>query len=243
MSLIINPFFSAPSGPSLPSDLPNLVRWYKADSFALSDGTAIGGVGQEWLDQSVSAANLTQATVGQRPVYHTNVFGSMPAIQFTAASSQALVMPLLTFAASPGGLFTIVVVATSTNDNIIMGTDSAGTGNTQVRFRHGSPANVVFFFAGTGVESGTFTNAQASIRATIWKRVDTSGSINFRENKLSVPSPGSDPGQADMNQVSGTFGLFTNGNVAEICVWAASQSDADLDTLYDNYFKPRWGLP
>jgi hypothetical protein len=243
MGFLINPFMVAPGGPQSPSDLANLVRWYKADSFSLSDGTAIGGTGNEWLDQSGSGADLTQATAGQRPVYHTNIFGSMPAITFTAASSQGLAMTDLTLAASPTGRFTIIVIAATTNDNIILGTDSAGTGNTQVRFRHGGPQNIAFFFAGVGVDSSPFTNAQTSIRSTCWRRSDAFGSILFRDNKISVASGGNDPGVADINQVGLSFGLFTNGNVAEICIYTASHSDADLDALYDNYFRPRWGLP
>src|SRR5206468_584290 len=49
---------AAASGPSL----PNMVVWWKADSFSLSDGTAVGNTGTEWVDSSGNGFTATQAT-------------------------------------------------------------------------------------------------------------------------------------------------------------------------------------
>jgi len=34
-----------------------------------------------------------------------------------------------------------------------------------------------------------------------------------------------------------------NGDVAEVLIFPSFLSDADCDSIYDNYFKPKYGLP
>src|SRR5437867_11547265 len=66
------------SGPSL----NNIVVWWKADSLSLSDGTAIGDTGTEWVDQSGNGFTASQSTANRRPLFKINIFGSMPAVEF-----------------------------------------------------------------------------------------------------------------------------------------------------------------
>lgn len=236
MPFIINPFMVAPSGPQIPPDLANLVRWYKADSFSLADGTAIGGTGNEWIEQTGSGKDLTQATAARRPIFKTNIYGSKPAIQFISANQYWLTMPLLTLTPP----FTIVIVGT-TGSSIILGHD---TQNMQVRAGHSG--NNLFLFSGVGVDSAVCVTANTSVRGETFRAADAAGSMFFRDGKVDITGGGGSTGAVNLllNTVSDPqFGLHINGYLAEICIWSQNQLTTDLDILYDNYFKPRWGLP
>jgi len=139
--MILNSYQFAPSGPLLPSDLSNLVRWYKADSFALADGTPIGGGGNTWIDQSASGVNAAQATAGNRPVFKTNIVNGKPVIRFTSASQHYLTHTTLTLI----GHFTIIVISSSTNDHCVWGHDAA---NEQVRIGDAGTVVTCWYRAG-----------------------------------------------------------------------------------------------
>ena len=234
MAYILSPFFLTP--PVTPNSLANLLRWYKADSFSLADGTAIGGTGNEWIDQTGSGNDLTESTALNRPVFHTNIYGTMPAVQFIAANPSWMTMPLVTLGASTQ--FTIAIVG-ATGSCIVLGHNSA---NMQVRTGHAG--NNLFFYAGVGVDSNVCTTANTSVRMEIYRRDDAAGSMSFRDGKVNITLGGSDSNASTLNRLSDpNFGLHINGYIAEICIWTTNHTNADLDNLYDNYFKPRWGLP
>jgi hypothetical protein len=236
MAFIINPFMVAPSGPQSPTDLANLVRWYKADSLSLADGTAVGNTGTEWTDSTGSGNSLTQATAARRPIFKTNIFGSKPAVQFISANQYWLSMPVLTMA-NP---FTIVIVGI-TGSSIILGHDTL---NMQVRAGHAGN-NLFIFDGGASVDSVVCTTPNTSVRAETWRSEDAVGSIFFRDGKIDVTAGGNTGAVSlSINTMSDPqFGLHINGYIAEVCIWSQNQINADMDALYDNYFKPRWGLP
>jgi hypothetical protein len=69
-----------------PASEGTLQAWYKADSLVLSDNDPIS----TWTDSSSSGYNATQ-TLTARPLYKTNIQNSLPAVLFSAASTQSFV--------------------------------------------------------------------------------------------------------------------------------------------------------
>jgi hypothetical protein len=79
-----------------PPDIGNLKAWWLPNrntwqdsaqtTPAVADSDPVGG----WVD-TVGGFAATQATAGARPLLKLNVFGNMPALLFTAASSQYLI--------------------------------------------------------------------------------------------------------------------------------------------------------
>jgi len=64
--------------PFSPSDISGLQFWLRADDLALSDGDPVG----TWTDRGGGSHNFTQATSGAKPLYKTNIAGSMPGVLF-----------------------------------------------------------------------------------------------------------------------------------------------------------------
>src|SRR4051812_19926370 len=67
-----------------PSDLPNLLTWWKADAITpQTEGTGV----QTWPDSSGNGWHLTQATSLRRPLYRTAGPNSKPYVEFAGASN------------------------------------------------------------------------------------------------------------------------------------------------------------
>lgn len=70
-----------------PPKVGNLLAWWRADALALADTTPVAS----WpVAGGLENATLTQATTGFQPVFRTNQVGGLPAVLFTAASTQSL---------------------------------------------------------------------------------------------------------------------------------------------------------
>lgn len=222
-----------------PASFTGLTNWYKADSFSLSDGTAIGGTGNEWLDQSGNANDLTQPTSGNRPVYKTSIVNSKPVIRFTAGSGHFLILPTVSLPSD----FTVVAIASVTGDSQLLGNDSQ---NMQVRIKRSGANTLSLYFGNVDTVSSTLTNAANTFRYLQWSRFnDSSGAIHFRENASFVSQTTNDPGSpATLNRVGVTsFGGNLDGDIAELCIYTSGMVGTDSDSLYNNYFKSKYGLP
>lgn len=79
-----------------------LVDWLKADSLALSDGTAVS----IWADSSATGNSYTQSG-GARPVYKANVVGALPGVLFDGISQ------FMTGTTSAQGAMTVYTVFNS----------------------------------------------------------------------------------------------------------------------------------
>lgn len=225
--------FLARSAPTVsPNDFSGLIRWYKADSFSLADGDDIGGTGREWIDQSPTAPNdATQATLADRPLYRTNIFGSMPAIHF---SNKFMLTPGIVLS----GDFTIISIAKAGSNTTLFGHTTL---NLWVRLRVAF-SRIDWHDLVGNPQSASFTTSFGVVNMSSWRR-DGSGNITFRERNIDRTTVAATVISRTFDLMGGTTGFaLSDGHVGELCVWNTRLSDANVDSLYTNYFKTRWGL-
>jgi hypothetical protein len=227
-----------------PSDLANIAGWWKADSFALSDGDAIGEVGvRPWVDSSGNGRDATQGTALQRPLYKTNIFGLQPAILFDASNDN---LAFTTWTRSPGTEdFTIIaVVKLSANvaaKNILFNT---GTNNQIYR----TSTNRAGFFMGGPPHNSTsniFSTALDGAVMMTWRvtTVTSVRTLQYLENLTARGTLGGLVGILDLDRIgNGSFSPL-DGYVGEIVLYDSYKDDTVLTTIYNDYFKPKWGLP
>ncbi len=237
-------FFKPASSSSsvTPGSLSNLVVWFKADSFSLSDGTAIGGTGNEWQDQGPNDYDATQGTAGLRPLFKTNIFGSMPAIRFDGTDD------ILEFAG--GGLslladFTIMIVTKnvdySAEYRLLLG---IGAGTSQQVLMGLSGNNTLSLYNGVIATSTAFSTSAADARLNVLGRDGTAAKY-YENNGVDKSNGTLVAGLSGLQRIGGYGGgaQYFNGDMAEIVVYSDIKSQATVQSLYTNYFKPRWGLP
>jgi hypothetical protein len=218
-----------------PASYANLILWLKADSFSLADGTAIGGTGNEWQDQSSSNNDAVQATGSKQPLFKTNIIGSKPVIRFDGSNDELTINDLNLTAD-----FTIILIGSVTADSIILGKAAA---NYQVRIYRSSANTLSAYDSNEDKVSSTLGNPQTSVRCMTWRRnVKT---LTFRENTTARGTQTwSLLNTLPLVTIGQTGGFsFYAGDVAELVVYNALLADADVDNLYTLYFSPRWGLP
>lgn len=213
-----------------PGALAPLAAWWKADSLNLADNTALG-VAHPWLDSSGSGHNLNsaQGTIS----FRTNQVGVLPGISFPGGGGLMTMATDLVLAAN----FTICAAYKSAAgaDGFLMSHSSVSP---QVRVNRSGANQVQFFDGTTEAISPTLSTLATSRRLITWKR--TSGAVTFLENN--TPRTGGTASlSATFDQICG--GISYAGFIYEIAVWTRALTDGQVQSLYNSYFKPRWGLP
>ena len=95
---------------AIPSDIPNLFAWYRADSYALADGDQCIAA---WTDKTGGGRSLNSATAGTiKPKFRTSQIGGQPAIEFLAADQRYFQLTTFGWRANLGS-HTIFVVFNS----------------------------------------------------------------------------------------------------------------------------------
>lgn len=233
--IILDSYRFGPLGPTdSPANYAGLVRWYKTDTIlGLSNNDPI----TSWPDSSASSDPLVSLGGGTEPLFQTGYYGTL-----SAAKDGKLALTPFTL---PDAL-TIIMVGNATSDCLLWGHNTL---NTQVRIDRAA-VDILSFYAAVGSEtlSDELPGASTDTRMLSWARDPATSILSFRCNKASVVVAA---GGVSFNTLTiGEFGHNPNapftsfaGFVGEICVWNAQLSAADIDSLYDNYFKPRFGLP
>lgn len=240
-----------------PDSFPGLLGWWKADSFDLADNTEIGATNFWWMDQSGNGNHLKADPVyPNKPRFRTNIFGTMPGIQFEHAGGHTQhehvqLSTDITF----GDDQTVIIVyrQLASNGGILI---SGSVYNRAISSTTGGASATLAVYDGyygaTSVGSAIPLNQArmalwrvAGVLWDIWVNKDLKGYYN--------PTPPANPCRSatPLGQVGvANYGNGFNGEIAEICVYDTKllwhfddpAATKDLDDLYDNYFKPRWGL-
>ena len=226
-----------------PTPYGTLVAWWKADSFSLTDGTAIGGTGNEWLDQSGHSNSLTQATGASQPVFKTAIVNSNPVIRFDG--SDDFLSMASTISIGSTGAFTYMVVMAQTAANGVSIGGNAATGNAGLLHDDFSSGVVDTFGSGGGSSSTAFSIARTSFKLVIAKRASGASTVSFRENITAKGGSGT-TGAIDATTLGARSNAslnFLKGDIAEVLIYTTEVSNTDCDTIYNSYLKPKYGLP
>lgn len=224
--------------PNFPSTIPNLLAWWRADSFSLADGTAIGGAGNEWIDQSGNANHLTQGTAANRPVFKVNIVNGQPVIRFDGINDFLSMTSELTL----GGAWTwLVVLSKSTvgGGQISIGGSANGNGF-EHNFVNSKGCRVIS-------AAGASNNAVFSAAETVWKCANAIGDVGgdtlVYENKTQR-NPALAVVQIPTVNVIGqrSGGSFLDGDIAEILIYSANLTLAQRDSLIDDFLQLKYAL-
>lgn len=213
-----------------------------------TDGAAIGG----WADQSGLVHNATQATAGNKPVYKAAGLNGMPAILFTAASSQWLAANGVAAAFSgsnmPGTLM-MALQLTSTATGILLGLGNSGSAPPRWFFDNSTTnwASVREADGGGNVNilgPGADTNAHV----ITWVSPGTTMQINMDGANVVGPSPQA-VGTSTLNNATvgginlgGSLSTFTNAFIAELLFWSTTLSASEQLTVR-RYLEAKYRIP
>ncbi len=226
-----------------PPALSGLAGWYRSDSLNLADGTAVGnGSTTDWIDQSGNGHTMSQPTVGSRPVYNINKFGNKPGIRFSGT-----VISLFTGTPFSFGDFTLFFVwkYSTVGDGLLMGNSTI---NRQIRNTRSGVEQASFYNGSVEIISNTITGSGTGTtdpKCMVYRRTGSTGDFFYNNAKFSAAS-GSTNGTIALDQFCFAVGSGVNninGWLAEVLLYSSFKTDADVNTMYTGYLKPRWGLP
>jgi hypothetical protein len=226
-----------------PDDFSNLEGWWKADSLSLADGTAVGDTGTEWPDSSGNGNDMAQATSGFRPVFKTSIFGAMPSVRFDGTNDWLAMTGSIVLSASTEYTVLTVSKCNATPVAYCWFQDNAGT----QQFYRGDNTCATYNTGGVPWKvSDAFGTAVTSVVAASARRTSSDyTAVQFRENKTARGAGGAGNSNYEwtIKVIGNSLENFPNMDMAELMVWNSFLTNTDMDSLYDNYLKPRWGLP
>lgn len=224
-----------------PASFPSLRAWWAADSLSLADGTPVGDGANDWGDSSGNGNALTQPTPTKRPLFKTNIFGSKPSIRFDGTDDFLGMTGSISLNASTE--YTLLTVSKLANSGIGISTWFQDNGVQQFYRRNNGVST--YNTGGTPWNHSTaFTTPVENVVAASVRRSSSDyNTMTFRENKTARGTGGSANYQWQINRISNAVENWFFGDMAELLVWNFCLSDVDMDNLYENYLKPRWGLP
>lgn len=245
-----------------PNSFPGLTSWWKADSFSEVDGTSVCSVAKPWVNQGVGANAFT---AGAAPIFKTNIIGSKPVVRFDGTILGAFIaFTEETFA----GDYTIIVLNSvpihfdtlllqgSTGHQIRRDPQANPPGvtgrNTSAVYDGGAASPPLEWWGGN--VSGGFPLVPVDTGGTEWPiesnqfQVNvfrrTGQAIDFRQNKTTIAGSGNSGLRSlklsRIGNLIGTGGGAGDVDFGEIILYSTYISDANLNALYNAYFKPRW---
>lgn len=233
MGFIINPFLVIPGGgPTFfPTDIAGLIRWYDADFYtgSFADGATIT---TPWDDFSTSAEDATPQT-GEQPLFKDTILADgKSSVQFVNGFKHFDTTQMTL------GNYSVVALMRPTADAIVC---SSPAGNYQVRESGAgsSSDDRPSLFHNDGVTLN-FTGAQDTgvFFVRTWTRNSGTGVPIFYYNKVQELEDTGETSTANM--LISTIGLFNGGpgafHLAEILIYNAVLTQANVDNLHDFYF-------
>ena len=202
----------------LPSDLPNLVAWYRLGIGLTNDG---GGLISKWADQSGNGNDLT-ATTTRRPTLQGD-----NSLLFNGTSNDMQVAFTLNY---PMSVF-LRVKPVTWSDNLYITDSGPSVGSGMGIVQSGSTPDLY-------LHSGTLTMANSNATLGSWHGL---GAVfNAASSKFKIDSTTQVTGNPGNKNPAGlTLGSFAghalNSNiyVKELCLYSDAKSDADIQSIID----------
>lgn len=240
---------SSAYNPNYPLIFPNLVRWYKGDSFSLANNSAVGVSGNSWIDNSNNKDHLYSKSNTIFPTLVNNVQNNLPAINFFNEASGIFVsgsgitvtpdwtvMMLYSGTYTGGtsiygvvpfaGNVTDIQLTTSSGFNIF---DRAGAGLTTIN--HSSMGKVKYLgFSVTGNNAIISAISYPSVNNLIQTSIGTAHT---------QPRTGT---YSRIGRTTTSWNQPFSGYIFEILLYETGMRTGLIRDFLNDYFRPKWGL-
>ena len=211
----------------LPSDIPGLVLWLKADSLALADGDAV----TTWTDSSGLGNNATQAVVDNKPLYKVNIINGKPVVRYDGIDD----------------LLDVTTLAINQPDTIFIAVDLDVVTGGHHFFDTSGGARQLINGAGWGMYAGTPLDGVGApdtnpyILSAVFNGVS---SALYANGTLKVSGDAGANGlSGNIHICAGTGGadVAIDGDVSEVIIYSSALSDANRMKVED-YLSAKWGI-
>lgn len=241
------------SGPQTPDEVTaTMYYWFLSDyllvtSPTISDDDYVGISFPSytgWVNKPPALPYTSyQASADFRPKFKENILGTQPSVLFDGGDQ----LPIATSLEPGSSSFTFICICKQvTQAGVLFGgvkLSVVTNASNKIAFGYNDIST-----GWTFIESDAMTTSDTAVKMVVVKLNFATGSVSFRENK-------SAKGSGSFTLAAG-FESFNNicadsegtnkfgGHIFEWLLWNGTVSDADIDDLYDNYFKTKWvGLP
>lgn len=219
----------------VPTDITGSRLWLKADSLALSDGTAV----TTWTDSSGAGNDVTQSVAGSKPTYKAGIQNGQPVVRFDGSADHLIkASGAATMLALP---ITIAVAAkrdtTDAFQKSYVGSVAGVEGQLQIQGVAG--VNTIRSYYGTVLADG--------IPGTSWHVVvftaDAAGSANIYLNGAAPSSgaTGTTIAAGDFGVATTAAGQFWDGDIAELLIYDTVLSTGNRDSV-ESYLGSKYGI-
>jgi len=244
IALIAN---AAPGVSYTANSVANLTTWWKADAITgLNSSDPVSA----WNDSKGS--NNLSGSGSTRPLYITNAFGTKPVVRFDGTDDVLSMSGVLSLSHSVRWTMFVVMAhhATPNGTNMVFGHSAT---NVQWMFNATAPSSGQIVLYQTGAPdvcaSSGFTLGVSTPRL-VTIRLNVANTMTFRINNTAYGTPSaahiiSYGTSVDINQMGkwrSPAGDYLKGDIAEAAVYNRVLTDTELDTLYTDYFKLKYGL-
>ncbi len=231
-----------------PNNYANLIGWWKADSLI---GTYVDADPvASWSDSSGSGRTATQGTSGNKPVFKTNIYNGKPCVRFDGSNDFLTLASTLSPASNSGAWAVIGIgkVSTANLTNALLGGGSSGDYFCRQSYPPGTGDRIIYrIFAlssGDKVSSG-FTTGETSLTMFTYTKIAADGAgAHYYDAATAKASQGAYELSFSIDRIgndSGSNFYPWKGDICEICFYQRDITSA-ISSLYNNYFKPKWGL-
>jgi len=245
-----NPQFFATMGKVLagggltdaPSNYANLYAWWKADAIVgLTDGQQVAS----WVDSSASGNNATQSSSSLKPIYKTGIYNGQPCVRFDGSDDILTISSISATAWNQPWTLAVICRASTSSGTFSM---LEGTGGDYFARQTYAPGVGNRFAArmidlGFGVKTSPgLTVGPLDLTAGIFLPNYPSDYLVWYEGKTLLGNQGVYGYAPVLNRIGGPSQPWA-GDICEICFWRTTLNSTQITSLYDNYFKPKWGFP
>lgn len=217
--------FSRGATPTVfPTDFAGLKVWYRSSDLALNDGDPVS----TWTDRSANGNDST-GVLTTRPTFKTSIVGTTPVLRFDGIDDFLTIGSQLSF--TPNFTCIALIKITATFSPFAGSTVSHSLAATADDRAHYSDTV-------TAVFSTAFSTAQTDLKTVGIRR--SNPNVIFRDNKNACGTNNVGATNFLVGLIGKTTlagGLFFTGDMIEFMAWDNSLSDANVDALYDSYFK------
>lgn len=236
-------FFSSAAVSFVPSDLPNLALWLKADAITgLADGAAVA----TWNDSSSNARNATQATGGAQPIYRTALLNGKPVVRFDGVDDFLATGEFQQ--TEQWTAFAVALKAPGVDTPTVASTAKAVTPHGKLIRFNGDVEVMSFAYNVAGASTSDSQDALptsflivSALRTTSAIQVWADG-ISAGET-VALGTPASPVARVVVGADDGVaVGNFLNGDIAEVVYYSSPLSTTDRDKV-EAYLGDKYGLP